>query len=149
MGRSEISLNRRVMFLLMNIFRMFAAADRMDCDTLELTLLQFRILMLIKNEEGISMGEIAKFLFVNPAAISPQIDNLVALEWVERYHDKSDRRIIRVRLTIEKKQQLKRDFKKRAEHFNDLLSQLSDKEINDLVKTLGKLEKSIENHISP
>ena len=74
-------------------FRFRAWAD------LGLTTAQLRVLFMVREQPGVTAGELAGRLAVTPPTISGIVDRLVRLELVRREDDRSDRRLVRNQLT--------------------------------------------------
>lgn len=66
---------------------------------LGLTTAQLRVLFMMREDPGVTAGELACRLQVTPPTISGIVDRLVKLELVRRGDDASDRRLIRNYLT--------------------------------------------------
>lgn len=74
-------------------FRFRAWAD------LGLTTAQLRVLFMVREQPGVTAGELAGRLAVTPPTISGIVDRLVRLGLVRREDDDSDRRLVRNQLT--------------------------------------------------
>lgn len=66
---------------------------------LGLTTAQLRVLFLMRENPGVTAGELATRLGVTPPTISGIVDRLVKLGLVRREDDESDRRLVRNHLT--------------------------------------------------
>ncbi len=64
-----------------------------------LTTAQLRVLFMVREQPGVTAGELANRLGVTPPTISGIVDRLVKLKLVRRDDDKSDRRLVRNSLT--------------------------------------------------
>jgi len=65
----------------------------------ELSPLQLRTLVFIKDKGCVKSSDLAKQFNVTPATITAQIDKLVNNGWLERCDDGNDRRVINITLT--------------------------------------------------
>ena len=81
------------MFAMFDPFRFRAWA------ALGLTTAQLRVLFLVRNDPGVTAGELATRLSVTPPTISGIVDRLVKLGLIRREDDESDRRLVRNQLT--------------------------------------------------
>ena len=109
-------------------------------DDIVLTKPQINIFFFVANhKDGASMKDIVKFLNVTKGAVTQFIDVLIVKNLVKREEDTIDRRLQRIRLT---------EFaKSRYEHFkksyylslHKLFDGLNDKELEQLVSLLEKL----------
>lgn len=66
---------------------------------LGLTTAQLRVLFMVRDQPGVTAGELASQLSVTPPTISGIVDRLVKLDLVRRDEDGSDRRLVRNHLT--------------------------------------------------
>jgi DNA-binding MarR family transcriptional regulator len=66
---------------------------------LGLTTAQLRVMFLMREQPGVTAGELATRLAVTPPTISGIVDRLVRLGLVRREDDESDRRLVRNRLS--------------------------------------------------
>ena len=66
---------------------------------LGLTTAQLRVLFHVRNDPGVTAGELATRLSVTPPTISGIVDRLVKLSLIRRQDDSSDRRLVRNPLT--------------------------------------------------
>ena len=64
-----------------------------------LTTAQLRVMILMRENPGVTAGELATRLAVTPPTISGIVDRLVKLDLVRREDDESDRRLVRNHLT--------------------------------------------------
>lgn len=64
-----------------------------------LTTAQLRVLAVVRENPGISSGDLAKQLGVTPPTITGLIDRLARLKLVQRSSDAQDRRLVRHELT--------------------------------------------------
>lgn len=80
-------------FAMFDPFRFRAWAE------LGLTTAQLRVLFHVRNDPGVTAGELASRLSVTPPTISGIVDRLVKLSLIRREDDESDRRLVRNHLT--------------------------------------------------
>ena len=66
---------------------------------LGLTTAQLRVLFLVREQPGVTAGELAHRLDVTPPTVSGIVDRLVKLGLIRREDDDSDRRLVRNTLT--------------------------------------------------
>lgn len=144
---SEVTLGRfirRFEELLPVISRYVHKADRGDFAGLDLTFAQVMMLGLVSQKKAPKMKDLACELGVTLSNITSIIDRLVLSGYVKRYEDPSDRRVVRVELTLRgksvaakvaahKKKCLERLFKK---------VQLSDRA--DIIRTMERLVEEIK-----
>jgi DNA-binding MarR family transcriptional regulator len=66
---------------------------------LGLTTAQLRVMFLVREQPGVTAGELASRLSVTPPTISGIVDRLVKLGLIRREDDRDDRRLVRNHLT--------------------------------------------------
>ena len=66
---------------------------------LGLTTAQLRVMFMVREQPGVTAGELATRLSVTPPTISGIVDRLVKLNLVRRDDDRDDRRLVRNHLT--------------------------------------------------
>ncbi len=60
---------------------------------LDLTMAQFKVLMLVASTGGLSGRDLAERLAIGPSAVTPLVDRLVQHGYVRREEDPADRRV--------------------------------------------------------
>ncbi len=93
-------------------------------------------LTLIEEYDNPSLTVIGKKLRVSKSHITSKMDELVIEGLVKRMHDENDRRIIRVILTPEGRDFIKKSGKYFDEQLKNLLSSLSLMELEELNKSI-------------
>ncbi|MBN1855433.1 MAG: MarR family transcriptional regulator [Dehalococcoidia bacterium] len=84
--------------------RDFLSVPRMMGDewlTLDITMSQFKVLLLLQQEGSMRVSEIAAALGVTQAVVTGVTDRLVHRDLIERVGDPHDRRVVICRLTAE------------------------------------------------
>ena len=66
-----------------------------------LTISQLRLLFLVREAGGPSVGDLAAEMMVRPATLTGLAERLVVQGLIRREHDQRDRRIVRIRLSEE------------------------------------------------
>lgn len=122
-------------------------ADQMLLKSKQATFSQFLLLSAIAQCPGFSQQKIATFLNVTPAAVSRQIDSLVAAGCVVRAEDPKSRRAHTVSLTAKgkKRRETMRSLLTRA--FAERMKVVSETELHSangiLQKTLAALDSRV------
>jgi len=106
-----------------------------------LSYIQFQTLSFLQKQKKPTMKEISKHIHITAPSATILIDNLVRMKLVSRIHDKIDRRIIRLIITTEGKEELKKGLIAAKKHLIKIFSKLSEKDKNDLMRVLTKLSK--------
>ncbi len=89
--------------------------------------------------DGISLKEISEKLGISPASASEMIDVLVQKEVLVRTKDQYDRRAIRIKVSDKMKEELKKIDAFYAEKTRDMMTVLSEEEVNSLLAIFDKL----------
>ncbi len=90
-----------------------------------LTPIQFLILEALRDEDGLSAGDIGKRLLLDNATLSGVLDRLAEKGWVVKQTDTNDKRLVRVYLTDKAKGLKKKLGQEREEANQEILSALS------------------------
>ena len=106
------------------------------------SILQLETLRYVDEKENPSMREIADYLCITAPSATSLIDTLVKSRWLERIHDKADRRLVRLIVTPKGKEALVIGFNKITKRIPAVLGNLSEKERADLVMILEKLSQT-------
>jgi DNA-binding MarR family transcriptional regulator len=64
-------------------------------------LLQFHVLLLLREHEGMTMSELARAMHITSPTATSFINRLVRQRWVSRKHDRKNRKLVRLSLTKE------------------------------------------------
>jgi DNA-binding MarR family transcriptional regulator len=104
---------------------------------------QMMIMFFInKNKGNASVNDIAKFLRVTPSAVTQFVDELVEKKLVEREKNINDRRGINIKLSPKTKEKFSKFEKDYLIGASKTFGSLSDEEINDLIRLLGKIKSA-------
>jgi len=120
----------------------FISSNQSDSN---LTMIQLRTVMFIKNKGIVKPTEIAKQFSITPASVTSQIDNLVREGWIERKYNQSDKRVIEVALTSKGENWLPGEVKKLKEFCEPVFQVLNQKEQEILLALVLKINKAIKN----
>lgn len=106
---------------------------------LGLTTGQLRVLFVLKQQPGVTSGELAGRLTVTPPTITGIIDRLVRLDLVRREEDPADRRLVRNFLTTQGESVCNR-LEHGAERFmRRILDEMTPEDVDSLVTGLRAL----------
>ena len=105
----------------------------------EITPLHFEIMRLLKEEGVLHAAEIGKKLQIARAQMTQLIDKLVDLDMVEREVGTADRRTMNIKLTGNGKMVLEERRNYMMSAVRETVSDLTDKDLTDLMDSLGKL----------
>ena len=132
-----------LLFLLHDLARL----SRMDADRRAaaqgLTLAQWKILLYLERQAGLSQKELAEILEVEPITIARLIDRLEARGLVQRRDDPADRRIWRLHLTKGAVPVLKALAHERAAMLGAITKGLSSAEIAAVGAAMERMKNNV------
>jgi DNA-binding MarR family transcriptional regulator len=114
---------------------------------LDLTLLQAQVLRMLR-PGPMPTGQLATGLRISAPAITQLTDRLVRKGLIERQAAADDRRCVLVALSAKGKRLVDQFRKRRAELFQNALSNLSEREQEQVMEALGKVVLVLENYES-
>ncbi len=91
----------------------------------ELSPLQIRTMVFIKDKGCVKSSELARQFNVTPATITAQIDKLVNNGWLERCDDGDDRRVINITLTKKAQEEVDELVEKTIKKYNWVFQSLT------------------------
>lgn len=113
----------------------------LDQFELGLTRPQFYILNVIREQEPCNISTLAEKMDVKPSAITVMLDRLVKSNYVVRYHDEKDRRVVLVQLTDSGRESLTNLSQILKENLSRFLTRLDASELESFVQTYEKLAR--------
>jgi len=100
-------------------------------------------LILIEQYDNPSMSALSKKLNVSKTQMTSRIDKLANDGLIERVPDENDRRVLRIVLTTEGENFIKKSHKTVNEGMNQLLSPLNLKEVEELSKSIEIIKNTV------
>ncbi len=132
---------------LLSLLHDLARHSRMDADRRAsaqgLTLAQWKILMHLDQQAGLSQKELAEIVEVEPITIARLIDRLEARGLVQRRDDPTDRRIWRLHLTRGAAPVLKALAHERAAMLHSITKGLSRAEIEAVGAAMERMKENV------
>jgi DNA-binding MarR family transcriptional regulator len=113
-------------------------------DLTELSILQLHALIYVKEHEHAQMNEIAKHFKIELSSATSLVNKLCTMELVSRETDPQDRRLVRIQLTEKGKKLLQDAMEVRVKKIESMLSSLSEKDTNELLRIMETLNERIE-----
>jgi DNA-binding MarR family transcriptional regulator len=98
----------------------------------------------ISQDEGLSLGELSKRMYLHPSTITGLIDRLEKKGCVERHRDQEDRRVIKLRLTSSGRELVERAPNPIQGKMIYGLRKLTRTELNSVHDAIQKLVKIME-----
>lgn len=98
---------------------------------------------------GMTLGELSRRMMVTNGNVTWLVDRLLQSDHLERFSSPNDRRVQIVKLTPKGRAAFARMAEAHEDWMAQLLSQISPKDIKDLIGTLGKVKSSIKAIVAP
>ncbi len=105
----------------------------------QVNFVQIHALMVIGEQSGITMKELATGMHVTSPSATSLVNRLVKLKWVDRKHDTKNRKLVRLKLTPKGAAELKNKQEARAKVLRELFGFLSSTEQETLAAIHEKL----------
>jgi DNA-binding MarR family transcriptional regulator len=102
---------------------------------------QFKLLLLVAENDGSRVGDLALALHVTPPTVTASLDRLVGHGLVRREDDPLDRRLVIARLTPEGRELLQRLNLQHREEISECLGELSEAQLDGLYGGLAALQR--------
>lgn len=109
-----------------------------------MTYVHFRVLQYLWDQDGRSIGEIAKAIVVHQPVLSRVIDQMQERDLVQRRADETDSRFMRVYLTGTGRERYAQVWPAAKQMIDDALSVLSPQERDDL----GRMLRNVATHLT-
>lgn len=117
--------------------------------SLDLSMAQFKALMLIGSSGGLTGRDLAQRLGVGPSAVTPLVDRLVQRGYVLRNEDPIDRRVTWTRLTPAGLEVFERIVSTGQDQIEGLLTELTPAEVAQVEHALDLLNHAAERRTAP
>lgn len=147
MKRLSESLSAAIIPRLMQIDSLWQAASDGPWQSwmdLDLSMSQFKLLLLIASHEGPRVGDLATLLQVTPPTVTSSLDRLVAQGLVRREDDPVDRRLVIARMTTQGRQLLQRLYLLSAPELTDCVNQLDEESRTCLARGIEALHRVVQ-----
>lgn len=114
-----------IVFLLAKAYQNAHARFKRHLSGLDLTPIQHLILECLREEEGLSAGEIGKRLSLDNATLSGVLDRMTEKNWVVKETDPQDRRFLRLYLSPRAREMLPVLLEARQKANEDIMAGLT------------------------
>lgn len=104
---------------------------------------QIHALVIIKEHDGLTMKECADFLHITSPSATSIVNRLVKMKWVKRVADRTNRKLVRLKLTDEGKKCVLSTMKEHTRMMRDLFSLLSLSDQREFARILGNLHSTL------
>lgn len=105
------------------------------------SVLQLETLQYVADHHNPTMNDIARYLSITPPSATSLITAVVRDGYLERLHDKTDRRKVRLALTSRGRRAIDHGVRQMSAQMRGVFEHLSTKEQKDLMHILDKLSK--------
>ena len=100
---------------------------------------QFDALLVVANNEGITMGELCQRMYLACSTATDLIDRMERADLLERVRDPQDRRVVRLKVRPRGQEILNAVMDARRKYLAGVLGRLDDQELEDLTRRLRQL----------
>ena len=111
---------------------------------LNITYTQMIILSLVKENEGLSLKELAGTLGITSSAATQQVNNLVKKGYLVREESNADRRLIKIRLSGEMDKQIEKFEALFLEQLFTFFAGITDEELTQYYELNSKIAEQIK-----
>lgn len=120
--------------------------QRMACKVgdSEANFLQMHALVHIREQEGMTMKQLADHLKITSPSATSFVNRLVKLKWVERVTDAENRKLVRLKLTKAGVSMLQTQMNERRNDMRSVLSLLPAKDQKELARILSSLADALQ-----
>lgn len=105
---------------------------------------QFIALQWLNEEGDMTIGELSTKMYLACSTTTDLVDRMEANELVERVRDTNDRRVVRIHLKDKGKKIIVDVLEARRNYLGDVLLAFSEKDVEDLARTLQLLHNEIK-----
>jgi DNA-binding MarR family transcriptional regulator len=143
---SPLALSNQLCFAFYSVSHAFSRAYRQFLDPLGLTYPQYVVLLVLWEQDGLTVREIGDRLFLDSGTLTPLLKRLETAGHVRRARDKKDERQVRVSLT-----ETGRDLREKAEeipHQVGCVLGLPVDELRSLTEQVAKLRGRLHDSAS-
>jgi len=112
----------------------------------ELSPLQIRTMVFIKDKGCVKSSELARQFNVTPATITAQIDKLVNKGWLDRCDDGNDRRVINITLTEKAKKEVDQLVEQTVKKYSWVFEPLSHEEQKQFLDLVIKINQNVKKN---
>jgi DNA-binding MarR family transcriptional regulator len=135
--------DRNIGFLVSDIARLIGVEYNRIMKPMGLTTPQFRMIMQLQRQDGVTQSHLANLLAVGKVSTSGLIDRLEQSGWIERRPDPNDRRSNLIYLTDKARDIEKRMVDTGKDLTRQTLKNLSAKERSTLIDLLGTVKENL------
>ncbi|MCK4420005.1 MarR family transcriptional regulator [Candidatus Aerophobetes bacterium] len=128
-----------------DLSRIFGIQDLEEVLDIDIKFAHIPILCQIRTLKSPTMGELGEISNFQLSTLTRVVDRLVERELVAREADASDRRVVRIRITDEGSQIVRKFEMARKKKVKSILMRLTSRERKDLIRVLQDIHKRISS----
>lgn len=147
-GNARSELEARALSLDTRVFMMLTAGPDDPMLSLDLSMPQLKVLLVVERLGAPSMGDLAHMLGVGQPAMSALVDRLSEHGLVHREDDTQDRRVVRVHGTEASRELVQRVRLSGQNRLQRVISHLTDEELTHVVSAMEILHRTASDVVS-
>ncbi len=140
----QLKLENQICFPLYAASRLIIRAYQEDLEKLNITYTQYLVLMVLWENDNVTVNEIAEKLILNTNTVTPLLKRMESLQLISRFQSTHDQRKVMIRLTEQGKELQQEASKIPANLLAKLQINFNESEIEDALELKNKLYKLIE-----
>ncbi len=141
--RAQFDVQHTLGWLFQDIHRLLGKSFESRLPGIGLTRSQWRVLMLLKREEGLTQTELAELVELEKAPLGKLLDKLEQNGWIERRDDPNDRRARRVYCTAKIERHLMSIAEAAKGMFAEALADMREDEVKSLIDRLQRIKRNL------
>jgi DNA-binding MarR family transcriptional regulator len=134
-----MSREEQIQSIVMSLAKLQRPAFKSGFKDIGLSHAQVGMIVLLSYHQDASVKETADFLGISKSAITQLADPLVEKGLIARSNDPKDRRIVRLSLTGDGRQMLRKLAKRKFDGISSAIQNLTDEEVAQLYKLIIKM----------
>ncbi|HHY95303.1 MAG TPA: MarR family transcriptional regulator [Firmicutes bacterium] len=144
--REQVAVVEELLRLVANVVRKRGRDILSDFD---ITPPQFQALLVVADEEGITMGELCQRMYLACSTATDLIDRMEKAGLVSRERDQQDRRVIRLQVSPRGHEIMKSVLEARRRYLEGVLAHMDPGEINALTRSLQQVHQLMSKDMVP
>lgn len=141
--RAQFDVEHTLGWLFHDIHRLLGKSFESGIEGMGLTRSQWRVLISLKREDGMTQTELADMVELEKAPLGKLLDKLESKGWITRRDDPDDRRARRVYCTAKIEKHLKGIAEAARAMFAEALAGMREDEVKDLIDHLQLIKRNL------
>jgi len=144
--REQVAVVEELLRLVANVVRKRGRDILSDFD---ITPPQFQALLVVADEEGITMGELCQRMYLACSTATDLIDRMEKAGLLSRERDQQDRRVIRLQVSPRGHEIMKSVLEARRRYLEGVLAHMDPGEIKALTRSLQQVHQLMSKDMVP